>query len=111
YDFTRFARPPGGSPAIGIRISGDSTTEKCRLWNALGGRRPGAPGPCPLLFLSQATTCGLCAGGIYSCITFHNLSDLPVLVDDKRRAVGDSHLGDQHAVQLGNLAIVIAQQG
>ena len=44
-------------------------------------------------------------------VTLLDIRDLAILIDYKRRSVGHPHLGDQHAILLGNRTHMVAEHG
>ena len=59
----------------------------------------------------QAATDRTGTGRINRGASFFDVSDLAFLIDHERGAVGDSGLGHVHAVEFGELVIVIAGEG
>jgi hypothetical protein len=78
------------------------------------GRGPGWAGPWRIallgFFVRQPAAGSLGLGGIDGIAILIDLDDFAVQIDDKRGAVGDAHLRIEHAIQLGYLTVVIAEQ-
>jgi len=64
-----------------------------------------------LALVRQPAAGGVGAARVNSHAALLDVSDLAIFVNNEGDAIGDAHLGDQHSIQLGDLAHVVAEHG